>query len=166
MSLGFTQSLSRVRSIYFLSGRWSTGLTRAFIPFRKATNFDIHVSGGEFNVAANLSDCFRLKTWHRERHGELPDRDLINGVVREMGVKSFYKNFEHDGVRGPNMATVYSDQGLGRSRSGGLLQPQQRGGGDAEAGRLRLEGDLRQRRALVPLGRHLLVALGVDPRSW
>jgi 2-dehydro-3-deoxygluconokinase len=32
------------------------------IPFRKATRCDIHVSGGEFNVAVNLSDCFRLKT--------------------------------------------------------------------------------------------------------
>jgi 2-dehydro-3-deoxygluconokinase len=30
-----------------------------------------------------------------------------------MGVKPFYKRFAHDGVRGPNMATVYSDQGFG-----------------------------------------------------
>ena len=30
-----------------------------------------------------------------------------------MGVKPFYKKFAHDGVRGPNMATVYSDQGHG-----------------------------------------------------
>jgi len=28
-------------------------------------------------------------------------------------VKPFYKYFEHDGARGPNMATVYSDQGMG-----------------------------------------------------
>ena len=32
------------------------------IPFRKATGCDIHVSGGEFNCAANLADCFRLNT--------------------------------------------------------------------------------------------------------
>ena len=32
------------------------------VPFRKANRFDVHVSGGEFNVAANLADCFRLKT--------------------------------------------------------------------------------------------------------
>ena len=32
------------------------------IPFRKATHCDIHVSGGEFNVAANLADCFGLET--------------------------------------------------------------------------------------------------------
>jgi 2-dehydro-3-deoxygluconokinase len=30
-----------------------------------------------------------------------------------MGVKPYYKKFKHDGVQGPNMATVYSDQGLG-----------------------------------------------------
>ena len=30
-----------------------------------------------------------------------------------MGVKPFYKHFKHNGVNGPNMATVYSDRGLG-----------------------------------------------------
>ena len=30
-----------------------------------------------------------------------------------MGVKPFYKRFEHDGVTGPNIAAVYSDRGLG-----------------------------------------------------
>jgi 2-dehydro-3-deoxygluconokinase len=30
-----------------------------------------------------------------------------------MGVKPFYKKFKHDGVNGPNMATVYSDRGQG-----------------------------------------------------
>jgi 2-dehydro-3-deoxygluconokinase len=30
-----------------------------------------------------------------------------------MGVKPFYKHFKHDGVSGPNMATVYSDRGYG-----------------------------------------------------
>ena len=28
------------------------------VPFRKATECRIHVSGGEFNVAANLADTF------------------------------------------------------------------------------------------------------------
>ena len=32
------------------------------IPFRKARTAEIHVSGGEYNVAAGLSDCFGLKT--------------------------------------------------------------------------------------------------------
>jgi 2-dehydro-3-deoxygluconokinase len=30
-----------------------------------------------------------------------------------MGVEPFYKHFKHDGVTGPNMATVYSDRGQG-----------------------------------------------------
>ena len=30
-----------------------------------------------------------------------------------MGVKPFYKRFKHNGVNGPNMATVYSDRGQG-----------------------------------------------------
>jgi len=33
--------------------------------------------------------------------------------VRAMGVKPFYKHFKHNGVTGPNMATVYSDRGFG-----------------------------------------------------
>ena len=33
-------------------------LDPGIIPFRKATECQIHVSGGEFNVAANLADCF------------------------------------------------------------------------------------------------------------
>ena len=37
-------------------------LDPGIIPFRKATECQIHVSGGEFNVAANLSNCFGLKT--------------------------------------------------------------------------------------------------------
>ncbi len=37
-------------------------LDPGIIPFRKATECQIHVSGGEFNCAANLSDCFRFNT--------------------------------------------------------------------------------------------------------
>ena len=37
-------------------------LDPGIVPFRKATECRIHVSGGEYNVAANLADCFRLHT--------------------------------------------------------------------------------------------------------
>ena len=40
-------------------------LDPGIIPFRKATECQIHVSGGEFNCAANLSDCFRPADRHR-----------------------------------------------------------------------------------------------------
>jgi 2-dehydro-3-deoxygluconokinase len=88
-------------------------LDPGIIPFRKATKCDIHVSGGEFNVAANLSDCFRLNTGVATAMVDYPIGDMINERVRAMGVRSFYKRFEHNGVNGPNMATVYSDQGKG-----------------------------------------------------
>jgi 2-dehydro-3-deoxygluconokinase len=88
-------------------------LDPGIIPFRKATQCQIHVSGGEFNVAANLSDCFGLKTGIATAMSDYPIGDLIAERVRAMGVKPFYKHFKHDGVTGPNMATVYSDRGFG-----------------------------------------------------
>jgi 2-dehydro-3-deoxygluconokinase len=83
------------------------------IPFRKATECKIHVSGGEFNVAANLADCFRMKTGIATAMVDYPIGDLIAERVRAMGVRPFYKMFKHNGVTGPNMATVYSDRAYG-----------------------------------------------------
>jgi 2-dehydro-3-deoxygluconokinase len=88
-------------------------LDPGIIPFRKATACQIHVSGGEFNVAANLSNCFGLKTAVASAMSDYPIGDLIAERVRAMGVKPIYKHFKHDGVTGPNMATVYSDRGFG-----------------------------------------------------
>jgi 2-dehydro-3-deoxygluconokinase len=83
------------------------------VPFRKANTCQIHVSGGEFNVAANLSDCFRMRTAIATAMVDYPIGDLVAERVRAMGVKAFYRNFEYNGVNGPNMATVYSDRGFG-----------------------------------------------------
>jgi 2-dehydro-3-deoxygluconokinase len=88
-------------------------LDPGIIPFRKATHCDIHVSGGEFNCAANLANCFGLNTGVASAMVDYPIGDLIAERVRAMGVKPFYKHFKHDGVQGPNMATVYSDRGFG-----------------------------------------------------
>jgi 2-dehydro-3-deoxygluconokinase len=88
-------------------------LDPGIIPFRKATECKIHVSGGEFNVAANLSDAFGLRTAVASAMSDYPIGDLIAERVRAMGVKPFYKHFKHDGVTGPNMAAVYSDRGFG-----------------------------------------------------
>jgi 2-dehydro-3-deoxygluconokinase len=102
-------------------------------PFRKARNFDIHVSGGEYNVAANLANCFGLNTGIATAMINNGIGELIQNRVREMGVSPFYKRFEHDGVRGPNIATVYSDRGHGvrapvvfynrANEAGALLKP-------------------------------------------
>jgi 2-dehydro-3-deoxygluconokinase len=88
-------------------------LDPGIIPFRKATECKIHVSGGEFNVAANLADCFRLKTALASAMSDYPIGDLIAERVRAMGVQPIYKHFKHDGATGPNMAAVYSDRGHG-----------------------------------------------------
>jgi 2-dehydro-3-deoxygluconokinase len=88
-------------------------LDPGLFPFRKATKCTIHVSGGEFNCAANLSDCFRLNTGIASAMVEYPIGELIAERVKAMGVKPFYKYFKHNGVTGPNMATVYSDRGHG-----------------------------------------------------
>jgi 2-dehydro-3-deoxygluconokinase len=65
---------------------------------------------------------------------DYPIGDLIAERVRAMGVRPFYKHFKHDGVTGPNMATVYSDQGHGvrapvvfynrANEAGAMLKPE------------------------------------------
>jgi 2-dehydro-3-deoxygluconokinase len=108
-------------------------LDPGIIPFRKATQCQIHVSGGEYNVAANLADCFRLQTGVAAAMVDYPIGDLVAERVKAMGVKPFYKHFKHDGVSGPNIATVYSDRGQGvrppvvfynrSNEAGALLKP-------------------------------------------
>jgi 2-dehydro-3-deoxygluconokinase len=44
---------------------------------------------------------------------DYPIGELIAERVKAMGVQPFYKRFKHNGVNGPNMATVYSDRGFG-----------------------------------------------------
>ncbi len=108
-------------------------LDPGIIPFRKARMCEIHVSGGEFNCAANLADCFELNTGVATAMVNYPIGELIAERVKAMGVKPFYKRFEHNGVNGPNMATVYSDRGHGvrgpvvfynrANEAGALLKP-------------------------------------------
>jgi 2-dehydro-3-deoxygluconokinase len=114
-------------------GALVTRLDPGVIPFRKARSVEIHVSGGEYNVAAGLADCFGLRTGIATAMVKYPIGELVQGRVREAGVTPFYKWFEHDGVRGPNIATVFSDRGHGvrapvvfynrSNEAGGLLKP-------------------------------------------
>jgi 2-dehydro-3-deoxygluconokinase len=83
------------------------------VPFRKATTWEVHPSGAEYNVAANLADCFGLRTGIVTAMVDYPIGDLIAERVRAMGTIPFYKHFTHNGVNGPNMATIYSDRGFG-----------------------------------------------------
>ena len=107
-------NISQTAALDFLSlGALVHRLDPGILPFRKATQCQIHVSGGEFNVSANLADCFRLRTGVATAMVNYPVGDLIAERVRAMGVTPFYKHYQHDGVHGPNMATVYSDRGQG-----------------------------------------------------
>ena len=56
-------------------------LDPGIIPFRKATECRIHVSGGEFNCAANLSDCFRMNTGVATAMVDYPIGELIAALV-------------------------------------------------------------------------------------
>jgi 2-dehydro-3-deoxygluconokinase len=127
-------SIRKDAELDFLSlGALVHRLDPGIIPFRKAAECKIHVSGGEFNVAANLSDCFGLKTAIASAISDYSIGDMIAERVRAMGVKPYYKHFKHNGVTGPNMATVYSDRGYGlrapvvfynrANEAAGLLKP-------------------------------------------
>ena len=140
-------------------------LDPGIIPFRKATECQIHVSGGEFNVAANLADCFRMNTGIATAMVDYPIGDLIAERVKAMGVKPFYKRFKHNGVNGPNMATVYSDRGQGVRAPVVFYNRSNEAGGAAEARRLRLERHLCGRCPVVPQRRNLRRALGDHRRA-
>ncbi len=117
------------------------------VPFRRCRSLEVHVSGGEYNVAANLASCFGLQTGIATAMVDHGIGELLQARIREMGVRPFYKHFEHDGVRGPNIATVYSDRGQGvrppvvfynrSNEAGALLKP-----GDFDWGEL-MGGGLR-----------------------
>ncbi len=132
MSYGL--SIRKEAALDFVSlGALVHRLDPGIVPFRKATQCEIHVSGGEFNCAANLADCFGLRTGVATAMVDYPIGDLIAERVRAMGVKPFYKRFKHNGVNGPNMATVYSDRAYGvrgpvvfynrANEAGALLKP-------------------------------------------
>src|SRR5688500_15311357 len=108
-------------------------LDPGILPFRVAKTLEIHVSGGEYNVAANLASCFGLNTGVATAMVDNGIGELVQTQIRAMGVRPFYKHFKHDGVRGPNIATVYSDRGAGArapvvfynraNEAGALLKP-------------------------------------------
>ncbi|MEW6548802.1 MAG: sugar kinase [Spirochaetota bacterium] len=101
-------------SIDFLAlGALVTRLDPGIVPFGFADNYQIHVSGGEFNVAANLARCFGQNTAVASAMVDYPIGAKVEAEVRKMNVKGIYKRFKHDGVRGPNIAQVWSDRGQG-----------------------------------------------------
>ena len=94
-------------------GALVTRLDPGIIPFSEASEYLLHVSGGEYNVAANLSSCFRLRTAIASAIVDYPIGRKVEFSVQKAGVTPYFKRFVHDGVRGPNMAIVWSDRGQG-----------------------------------------------------
>ena len=70
-------------------GALVTRLDPGIIPFEYADRYDIHVSGGEFNVAANLARAFGMKTAVVSAMVDYPIGKKIEADVRKMGVDSF-----------------------------------------------------------------------------
>ena len=94
-------------------GALVTRLDPGIVPFAEADKYRLHVSGGEYNVAANLSSCFGMRTAIASAMVNYPIGKRMERAVQKVGVTPYYKRFEHDGVRGPNMAIVWSDRGQG-----------------------------------------------------
>ncbi|MDA8410797.1 MAG: sugar kinase [Treponema sp.] len=94
-------------------GALVTRLDPGVMPFSVADSYALHVSGGEYNVAANLSRCFAQRCAVVSAMVDNPIGAKVEREVRAAGVDGIYRRFEHDGVRGPNIATVWSDRGMG-----------------------------------------------------
>ena len=94
-------------------GALVTRMDPGIVPFKEADTYSLHVSGGEYNVATNLSTCFGMRTAVASAMVDYPIGQRVEAAVRKAGVTPYYKRFAHDGVRGPNMAIVWSDRGQG-----------------------------------------------------
>jgi len=106
-------SAEKARHDFLALGALVTRLDPGVIPFSRADSYGLHVSGGEYNVAANLSSCFGMRTAIASAIVDYPIGQRVERAVRAEGVASYYVRFPHDGVRGPNMAQVWSDRGQG-----------------------------------------------------
>ncbi|MDR0569300.1 MAG: sugar kinase, partial [Spirochaetaceae bacterium] len=67
-------------------GALVTRLDPGIIPFAEASEYALHVSGGEYNVAANLATCFGLNTAIASAMADYPIGRRIEAAVRKAGV--------------------------------------------------------------------------------
>ena len=113
MAMFLVPAADKTAHDFLALGALVTRLDPGVIPFAEADKYDLHVSGGEYNVAANLSICFKQRTAIASAIVDYPIGARVEKAVRASGVTPYYVRFKHDGVRGPNMATVWSDRGQG-----------------------------------------------------
>ncbi|MGA2614414.1 MAG: sugar kinase [Spirochaetia bacterium] len=83
------------------------------VPLHEAVHFDRHCSGGEYNPAANLAKCFRMRVAVASANVHYPPGWWVENEVRKAGVEAYFKWFSYDGVHGPRIANTYSDRGWG-----------------------------------------------------
>ena len=83
------------------------------VPLHEAVHFDRYCSGGEYNPAANLAKCFRMRAAVASANVQYPPGWWIESEVRRAGVDAYFKWFPYDGVHGPRIANTYSDRGWG-----------------------------------------------------
>lgn len=103
------------------------------VPLHEAVHFERHCSGGEYNPAANLAKCFRLRAAVASANVHYPPGWYIESEVRKAGLQAYFKWFPYDGVHGPRIANTYSDRGIGvrapevwydrANEAGALLKP-------------------------------------------
>jgi 2-dehydro-3-deoxygluconokinase len=94
-------------------GALVTRLDPGIVPCAGADQYLLHVAGGEYNVAANLSTCFSMRTAVASAMVDYPIGRHVELAVQRAGVTPYFQRFKHDGVRGPNIAIVWSDRGQG-----------------------------------------------------
>ena len=67
-------------------GALITRLDPGIVPFKEADSYALHVAGGEYNVAKNLSSCFGMKTAIATAMVDYPIGQRIEADVRRAGV--------------------------------------------------------------------------------
>jgi 2-dehydro-3-deoxygluconokinase len=137
-------------------------LDPGIVAFRKATEYQVRVSGGEFNVAANLSNRLGLRASIVTAVVRYEIRHMVAESLRAMGVTSFYKAFEHNGVTGPDISTVCSDRGYGIRGPSVFYNRADQAATQLESGAFEAS-DFRPRRALVSQRRDFRRCVGTTP---
>jgi len=76
-------------------------------------SFNVHVSGAEYNPVFNLTRAFGIRTGIATAivSNHTTGQRILAAIPR--GMEVFAKDFQHDGVTGPNHAMVFSDAGFG-----------------------------------------------------